>query len=221
MQHAADDALDSVKEQLEPMAPTVSPWLSKTNAVFSSVNTTVRKIGFIDKTLNHSYWILGGITFGLLLGAWLFSSSGGISKGDVQTLAIDTHLYFLEQGANVVEGGSDDFEKNMLWLQQRWGQRVTDCNLAETQFRRKGATLLPTPKNNASVQIFDNFDNERITVYVSKVIGEPENSRIRCHITDKIDGVCNWTRGTLSYIVLGNLSLSRVRHFSSLIASQI
>jgi len=222
VQHAADDALESVKEQLEPMAPTVSPWLRKVNAITFAANAELRKIPFLDKTLNHSYWILGGVIVGIFLGAWAFSTENGINQQEREQLAIDAHLYFLKQGANVADGGTDDFEKNMIWLQKHWGKRVKNIDVSTTsKFRRKGATLLPTRKGYASMQVFENFNSERISVYVSRLNNNPENSRIRCHIAKRVDGICSWNHNSLNYIVLGNLSLSRVRHFSSSITSKL
>jgi len=222
VQHAADEALESVKEQLEPMAPTVSPWLRKVNAITFAINSELRKIPIFDKILNQSYWILGGLIVGAFLGAWAFSAENGINQQEREQLAIDTHLYFLEQGANVADGGTDDFEKNMIWLKKRWGKRVTNIDVSITsKFRRKGATLLPTRKGYASVQIFENFSSERVTVYVSRLDNGTENTRVRCHISKKVDGICSWNHNSLNYVVLGNLSLSRVRHFSSSITTKL
>ncbi|MFV2057642.1 MAG: hypothetical protein ACC707_14340 [Thiohalomonadales bacterium] len=207
----------AVGGQLQPYTHSLPTWINRLNHSFE----TFSKVSIIAKALKQKYWILVSLTVGLLLGNLLFSEATNTGHGELEALATDSHLYYVEQGRNAIDAGMDDFEANMQWLDQYWGKQVKVFDIsAGTQFRRKGAILIPSISGYASVQTFQNINNEQLTLFVSRLDDASEDSHIRCHTSEKVAGLCSWNKDSLAYFVIGDITLSRIRLFSTLIASQ-
>jgi len=207
----------TVSGQLQPYNRDAPTWINRLNHTLNAVS----KVSFVAKALKQKYWILASLTVGLLLGNLLFSEATSTGDDKLEILAIDTHLYYVEQGRNAIDAGADDFEANMQWLDRYWGKHVKVFDVSTgTKFRRKGAILIPSMSGYASVQTFQNINNEQLTLFVSRLDDAAKDSHIRCHTSEKVKGLCSWNKDSLAYFVIGDITLSRIRLFSTLIASQ-
>jgi len=73
---------------------------------------------------------------------------------------------------------------------------------------------MPTMASFAATNIFENKAGQRITLMaIADLEGVPEVA-ISCRIPPEVDGLCSWVKGSVRYIAVANLSLSRVRSFS-------
>lgn len=219
IQNAADDAVDNVFEHIETLSPPKNSLLDKIKQQLITLNLRRSKATPFKAVYGQKYWILSGLLIGILLTTLLSSPTTTLGRESIEHLAIDSHLFFANEAINMIEAGEVDFKNQIVWLQKRGGTPLKEFDTFDSPFHKKGATLVPTWADYAGIQVFENSDKERITLYASQWNGE-EDENIHCRIPNELDGLCTWVSNSMVYIVVGNLSLSRVKQFTAIIEQQ-
>jgi hypothetical protein len=88
-------------------------------------------------------------------------------------------------------------------------------------FEHKQVTVMPTMASYASSSIFENKAGQRMTLMVIHDVEGAAEAPITCRIPANVDGLCVWVKDSVRYIVVANLSLSRVRSFSQQVIEKL
>ena len=165
------------------------------------------------------------LVIGLLVGGSVFSltqdTSNIISNEKVEQLAIDAHILYTQQPQNFTGDSPTTIVESLQWFSARIGKQIRLADVQLEGFKHEKAILLPTMANYASANIFANSGNQKMTLLVaSNVDGDPDSAMV-CRIPANIDGLCSWTKDSVRYIVVANLSLSRVRGFSQALIEKL
>jgi hypothetical protein len=163
---------------------------------------------------------VGGVILlfiGLLIGASAMSlfeqPISAISNDKVEQLAIDAHILYTQQDQNFAGETSTSITESMQWLSARIGKLI---RLADER-----AIVIPSMVNYATANIFSNKDRQKITLFIAASNDEVRNSPLSCRIPTAVDGLCSWVQESVHYVVVANLSLSRVRAFSQQLIQQL
>jgi hypothetical protein len=171
---------------------------------------------------------VGGVILlfiGLLIGASAMSlfeqPISAISNDKVEQLAIDAHILYTQQDQNFAGETSTSITESMQWLSARIGKliRLADAKLEGYEHER--AIVIPSMVNYATANIFSNKDRQKITLFIAASNDEVRNSPLSCRIPTAVDGLCSWVQESVHYVVVANLSLSRVRAFSQQLIQQL
>lgn len=182
----------------------------------------------VEKVSPENRMTIGGailLVIGLVIGGSSVSifeaSSGVISNDKIEQLAIDAHILYTQQNQNFAGNPSTSITESMQWLSARIGRHIRLADVQLADFKHQRAIVMPTMVSYATANIFENINKEKITLFISGNIDSVNNSPLTCRIPTGVDGLCSWVQDSVSYVAVGNLSLSRVRDFSQAIANKL
>ncbi len=165
--------------------------------------------------------VFGGL-FLVGLVVYLGGGSGGaIDENQIEKLAIDTHLLNSQFNAKIAVDAESAIIEKLQWFSARIGRQVRLADIRVEDFEFKNVTVIPTMASFAATNTFENKAGQRITLLaIGDNDGAPE-AAVSCKIPAEVDGLCSWVKGSVRYIAVANLSLSRVRSFSEQIVENL
>ena len=141
-------------------------------------------------------------------------SAVSINNDRIEKLAIDAHLLNTQFNAKITADADSAIIEKLQWFSARVGRQVRLADIRIEDFEFKNVSVMPTMASFAATNIFENKAGQRITLMaIADLEGVPEVA-ISCRIPPEVDGLCSWVKGSVRYIAVANLSLSRVRSFS-------
>lgn len=219
--NATDEALSSVREHLEPIKPRV-PWLVALYARIQGHSEATDSGATTVTADRRHYWLAsGGLLFGIAI-SMLWSGVPNLQdKPILHRFAIDSHLFYSDKGYSAVAAGNPNFSDSLIWLHQKTGQRQPLFNVNESNFQQTGGSLIPGPTGYSSIHIFENKKHQRMSLVVTPWDTTDSNTTINCEVpTTGLDGLCSWQKNSLLFILVADLSLSRVREFAEFLEVQ-
>ncbi|WP_455200861.1 hypothetical protein [Kaarinaea lacus] len=182
----------------------------------------------IERVSPENRMTIGGVillVIGLVIGGSSASlielPSSVISSEKIEQLAIDAHILYTQQDQNFAGNPSTSITESMQWLSARIGRPIRLADVQLVEFNHKRAIVMPTMVSYATANIFENANNEKITLFIAGNIDGDSNLPMTCRIPTGVDGLCSWVKDSVSYVAVGNLSLSRVRDFSQAIVNKL
>ena len=170
--------------------------------------------------------LIGAVLFvGLLLGGIVVylgaGSDGAVGDSQIEKLAIDTHLLNSQFNAKTVVDAESAIIEKLQWFSARIGKQVRLADIRVEDFIFKNVTVIPAMASFAATNIFENKAGQRITLLAIGDMSGVTESPVTCRIPADVDGLCSWVKGSVRYVAVANLSLSRVRSFSEQIIENL
>ena len=171
---------------------------------------------------------VGGVILlciGLLVGGAVMSLSEppvtSINNEKVEQLAIDAHILYTQQDQNFAGNPTTGITESMQWLSARIGKPIRLADVKLEGFEHQRAIVMPTMVNYATANIFENSAKEKMTLFIAASVDGITESPLMCRIPTAVDGMCSWVKDSVHYVVVANLSLTRVRAFSQNLVEQL
>jgi len=188
----------------------------------------LRILESLEKVSPENRMTIGGailLTIGLLIGvssaSLMQETSNIISDEKVEQLAIDAHVLYAQQDQNFAANSSASIIESMQWLSARIGKQIRLADVKLDGFKHEKSILIPTMANYASANIYENDGNQKMTLLVAANIDNKPDSAMVCRVPGNVDGLCSWAKDSVRYVVVANLSLSRVRAFSQALVEKL
>ena len=170
-----------------------------------------------------------GVTLGVAVGI-LLDWDKRLFPGDTHTaeitpvlekLAVDSHhIYSTREMPLDITADPYLQESYVPWIKTKLAGGVKRMAFRSLGFTDVSAFIIPTPNDYASVTVFQNKHLERISVFNAQVAMSDSAGQFHCKIPQDIDGMCSWVHNSVLFIVVGDISLSRVREFAEAIVEQ-
>jgi hypothetical protein len=171
---------------------------------------------------------IGGIVLlfiGLIVGGAavsLFERPAPVFNNDkVEQLAIDAHILYTQQSQNFAGETNTSITESMQWLSARIGKVIRLADVKLEGFEHLHAIVMPTMISYATANIFQNKDKQKMTLLIAGSTKGVTNAPLTCRVPTAVDGLCSWVKDSVHYVVVANLSLSRVRGFSQDLIQQL
>ena len=162
-----------------------------------------------------------GLVAGGLIVSMTSSSENSISNRKLEDLAIETHLLNTQFNTKLAEDADSTIIEKLQWFSARIGHQVRLADIRIEDFEFKKVSVMPTMASYAAASIFENKGGQRMTVLAIPDIEGVSDLALTCRIPATVDGLCVWVSKSVRYIVVANLSLSRVRSFSQQIVEKL
>ncbi|NOZ53353.1 MAG: hypothetical protein GXP08_09440 [Gammaproteobacteria bacterium] len=166
------------------------------------------------------------VLIGIVIGVAMFALMSNpvttpISSGGIQQLAINSHILYTQQDQNFIGESKTSIIESLQWLSARTGKPVRLADITVKGHRHKHSIIIPSTVNYATVNIYENIKKQKMTVVVAANVDGTIDSPLKCRIPSNIDGLCSWVKDSLDYVVVANLSLTRVREFSQSVLEKL
>lgn len=175
----------------------------------------------LERVSPENRMTIGGVillVIGLIIGGSVSSlfeqPVNAINSQKVEQLAVDAHILYTQQNQNFAGNPSTSITESMQWLSARIGRQIRLADVQLEDFKQTRAIVMPTMVSYATANIFENKNNQSITLLISANVEPVANSPLVCRVPAGIDGLCSWVKDSVQYVAVANLSLSRVRAFS-------
>jgi hypothetical protein len=182
----------------------------------------------LDRVSPENRMTIGGailLIIGLLIGgsvASLFEKPvNAITAEKVEQLAIDAHILYTQQNQNFAGNPSTSITESMQWLSARIGRQIRLADVQLEDFTHQRAIVMPTMVSYATANIFENKNNQSITLLISANVEPVADAPLVCRVPTGVDGLCSWVKDSVQYVAVANLSLSRVRAFSQALVDNL
>jgi|GEM_PF-5201616 len=182
----------------------------------------------LDRVSAENRMTIGGailLIIGLLIGgsvASLFEKPvNAITAEKVEQLAIDAHILYTQQNQNFAGNPSTSITESMQWLSARIGRQIRLADVQLEDFTHQRAIVMPTMVSYATANIFENKNNQSITLLISANVEPVADAPLVCRVPTGVDGLCSWVKDSVQYVAVANLSLSRVRAFSQALVDNL
>ena len=182
----------------------------------------------LDRVSPENRMTFGGailLVIGLLIGgsvSSLFETPvNAITAEKVEQLAIDAHILDTQQNQNFAGNPSTSITESMQWLSARIGRQIRLADVQLEDFKQARAIVMPTMVSYATANIFENKNNQSITLLISANVEPVADSPLVCRVPPGVDGLCSWVKDSVHYVAVANLSLSRVRAFSQALVDNL
>jgi anti-sigma factor RsiW len=164
-------------------------------------------------------WLAVGILVGWLaheiVGARVAPSSPSFARQ-----AALAHAVYSPEVRHPVEVGADQQEHLVNWLSKRLGATLKAPRLSAEGFELVGGRLLPGPSGPVAQFMYQDAKGKRLTLYVSRVEGQPRETAFRFSQEDKV-AVFYWVDGALGYALSGELAKPQLLDVATAVYKQL
>jgi anti-sigma factor RsiW len=164
-------------------------------------------------------WLVVGVFVGWLaheiVGARIAPTAPSLARQ-----AAVAHAVYSPEVRHPVEVGADQQEHLVNWLSKRLGTKLKAPRLTAEGFELVGGRLLPGQAGPVAQLMYQDARGKRLTLYVSRVEGQPRETAFRFSQEDKV-AVFYWIDGSLGYALSGEFAKQQLLDVATAVYKQI
>jgi anti-sigma factor RsiW len=164
-------------------------------------------------------WLVVGVFIGWFADEIVGARVAPLSPSFARQAAI-AHAVYSPEVRHPVEVGADQQEHLVTWLSKRLGANLKAPRLSAEGFELVGGRLLPGPSGPVAQFMYQDAKGKRLTLYVSRVEGQPRETAFRFSQEDKVS-VFYWIDGPLGYALSGELAKPQLLEVATAVYKQL
>jgi len=138
--------------------------------------------------------------------------------------AASAHMLFAPDLRHPVEFGADQQDSLMLWLTERMGEQVHAPSLQDIGFLLVGGRLLPAADAAAAQLMYENPENDRITLYIRERWQAPMPAAGEGSVSYYGEGglsMVYWIEDSFAYALIGEMDREQLFATAQTIRQQV
>jgi len=177
--------------------------------------------GFEWRRLAAVAWLIVGVLAGYLMRGEVAPPPSTAMSGDsLPRMAAVAHAVYTPEQRHPVEVGTDQQAHLLAWLSKRLGAPLTAPQLDEAGFHLVGGRLLPGEHGEVAQFMYEDAEQQRLTLYVQPNADNTRETRFRHAREDGID-VFYWLDGPFGYALSGTVGREKMLQLATLVYRQI
>ncbi len=170
----------------------------------------------------HRYALAAGLmAMGIAIG-WIGRGAAPSTQPppSLARQAAIAHAVYVPEVRHPVEVTGDQEDHLVRWLSKRLGKDLKCPNLSPLGYELVGGRLLSGPQGPVAHFMFQDARGQRLTLYISKVRGEPRDTAFRYSQEDRVS-VFYWVDGNYGYALSGEIARAQLLKLADVVYKQL